>query len=137
MMIQKSALYLFICHVTSPLSVGLLLLPCTIMNILSLFRRCCAWRRVRVSYYWTRYYCCPGWTTSTTENCNVGKKIDRQKREVWVVEVTSNNIAAISWLYALLGVRHQSTQREPPVLTPEYPERTTGIPKDRRWLTIT
>jgi len=64
-----------------------------------------------------------------------------------VVEVTSNNIAAISWRYVLLGVRHQSTQREPPVLTPEYPERTTvidtGVPKEnhrhseRHWLTIT
>ena len=120
-------MYLIICHVTSPLSVDLLLLLCTLMYILSLFRRCCAWRQVRVPYYWTRYSCCPGWETSTNENCNVGKKIDRKKREVWVVEVTSNNIVAISWLYVLLGFRHQSTPREPPVLTPEYPERTTGI----------
>ena len=74
-------------------------------SILSLFTRCCLWRSVRVSYYRTEYFCCPGWKTSTYENCDVGKKIDRIEGNVrlWVVTVTSNNISARSWPYVLFG----------------------------------
>ena len=74
-------------------------------SILSLFTRCCLWRSVRVSYYRTEYFCCPGWKTSTYENCDVGKKIDRKEGNVrlWVVKVTYNNIAATSWQYVLFG----------------------------------
>ena len=99
------------------------------MDILSLFTRCCGYRWYKVSYWRTDSFCCPGWKTSTYQNCDVGKKIDIKEGKVrlWVVKVTSTNIAAISWRYVLLGVRHRSTQREPPALTPAYPERTTGI----------
>ena len=109
------------------------------MDILSLFTRCCGYRWYCVSYWRTDYFCCPGWKQSTYQNCDVGKKIDIKEGKVrlWVVKVTSTNIAAISWRYVLLGLlvldtgvpreNHWSIQREPPVLTAEYPERTTGI----------
>jgi len=76
----ENSFVLFICHgprgaapadllpLSGPASI---LLPCTLMDILSLFTRCCYWRQVRVSYYRTDYSCCPGWKTSTSENCNV------------------------------------------------------------------
>ena len=107
----------------------MILLPYPIMDILSLFRICTGYRWYKVSYWLTDYSCCPGWETSTYQNCNVGKKIDRKEGNVrlWVVKVTSTNIAAISRRYVFLGVRHRSNQREPPALTPEYPERTTGM----------
>ena len=49
---KMTAFYLFIFHrprgavPADPLSVGLLLLPCTLMDILSLFTRCCSWKQV-------------------------------------------------------------------------------------------
>jgi hypothetical protein len=83
----------------------MLLLPYLLMDILSLFTRCCLWRWVLVSYWWTYYFCCPGWKTKTYQNCDVGKKIDRKEGNVrlWVVKVTYNNIAATSWQYVLFG----------------------------------
>jgi hypothetical protein len=103
----------------------MILLPYPLMDILSLFTRCCGYRWYKVSYWRTVSYCCPGWKTSTYQNCNVGKKIDIKEGKVrlWVVKVTSTNITAISWLSVLLGVIHRSTRREPL----EYPERTTSI----------
>ena len=132
----------------------MILLPYHLMDILSLFTRCCGYRWYWVSYWRTDYSCCPGWKTSTYQNCNEGKKIDRIEGNVrlWMVKVASNNIAAVSWWYAYMyylvlytGVPgenhrywhqstrenhrywHRNTKREPPVLTPEYPERITGI----------
>ena len=116
-------------------------LPYPIIDIVSLFTRCDEYQWYWVSYWRTDYSCCPGWKQSTYQNCNEGKKIDIKEGNVrlWVVKVTSTNIAAISWRSVLLGVIHRSTQREPPVLTPEYPERTTsidsGVSRENHWHT--
>jgi hypothetical protein len=113
----------------------MILLPYTLMDILSLFTRCCGYRWYCVPYWRTDYFCCPGWKQSTYQNCDVGKKIDIKEGKVrlWVVKVTSTNITAISWRSVLLGVIHRSTQREPL----EYPERTTsidsGVSRENHW----
>jgi hypothetical protein len=100
--------------------------------------------------YWTWSFCCPSWKTNTyDENCDVGKNIDRKERYGWLKLLsTILQLYHGGMYYLVLDTRiskenhwywHRSTQREPPALTPECPERTTdidtGLPREnhRHW----